>query len=131
MALTGQVLDIYVDYIICLRKGKQGAIEAYLYAVACHHEELIALCQEGNALEEHLHRAVKDMVVNFLQILGERILEVYSYIPTTADTQQLALNSGVNFYDYVEDLVAHEDYKVFIQSLHPYYAKMATRGAKF
>lgn len=91
------------------------------YAVACHHEELIALRQEGNALEEHLHRAVKDMVVNYLQILGERILEVYSYIPTTEDERQLNLKDGVNFYDYVESLIACKDYKTLIQSLRQYH----------
>lgn len=93
------------------------------YAVACHHEELIALRQEDNAMEEHLHRAVKDMVVNYLQILGERILEVYSYIPTKEDTQQLELEAGVIFYDYVEELANREEYRAFIQSLHQYYAK--------
>lgn len=93
------------------------------YAVACHHEELISLRQEGNAMEEHLHRAVKDMAVNYLQILGERIFEVYSYIPTTEDTQQLALKEEGNFYDYAEDLVKQGEYKTFIQLLHQYYAQ--------
>lgn len=100
------------------------------YAAACHHEELIALRQESNAMEEHLHRAVKDMVVNYLQILAERILAVYSYIPTTEDTQQLRLKAGDNFYDYLEDLVERKDYRTFIQSLRQYYAKNYAENRK-
>lgn len=100
------------------------------YAVACHCEELIALRQESNAMEEHLHRAVKDMVVNYLQILGERILEVYSYIPTTEDAQQLELKDDVNFYEHVEDLIKRKEYKTFVQSLRQYYEKDCDKRRK-
>lgn len=93
------------------------------YAAACHCEELIALRQEDNAMEEHLHRAVKDMAVNYLQILAERILEVYSYEPSEDDTNPLGLDAGVNIYDYVEDLAKQGEYKTFIQLLHRYYVQ--------
>jgi len=100
------------------------------YAAACHREELIALRQEGSAMVEHLHRSVKDMAVNYLQVLGSRILEVYSYIPATEDTHQLKLEAGVNFYDYVEGLVEQGKYKAFIQSLRQYYAKNCVENRK-
>lgn len=93
------------------------------YAVACHCEELIKLRQEGNAMEEHLHRAVKDMAVNYLQVLGERIVEVCSYIPTAEDEEKIEWEAGVSFYDYVEKLAEQEDYRAFIQALRWYYAR--------
>ncbi len=49
------------------------------YAAACHHEEAIQLLQDQNAIEEHLHRAVKDIAVNYLQVLGSRLSAVYQY----------------------------------------------------
>lgn len=93
------------------------------YAAACHCEELIELRQEGNAMEEHLHRAVKDMAVNYLQVLGGRIAEVCSYVPTTEDEEPIEWEEDASFYDYVEGLAEREDYKTFIQALHWYYAK--------
>jgi len=49
------------------------------YAAACHHEEAFQLLQERNAMEEHLHRATKDLAVHYLQSLGHRLEAVFSY----------------------------------------------------
>ena len=70
------------------------------------------------------------MAVNYLQILGERLFEVYSYIPTTEDAQQLTLKVEGNFYDHAEDLVKRGEYRAFIQLLHLHYAQNYNENQK-
>lgn len=87
-----QLVELY-SYVWCtvgsetIRYSWQVPLSAFVnfrdalfhYSAACKREEVIELIEERSKLEEHLHRAVKDTAVFFLQRLGNKLESLWSY----------------------------------------------------
>jgi len=98
------------------------------YSAACHHEEVITLITDSSMLEEHLHRAVKDTAVFFLQQLGNKLESLWNYSrslsPVKINTAKShPLNIKETFYtlykdDKLEDALGflHDSYEDVLSS---------------
>ncbi len=96
------------------------------YATACHHGEAMQLLQDQNAIEEHLHRAVKDIAVNYLQVLGSRLVAVYQYKPCDVEILPESIppiDSSTSVAEIVHTLFAEERWDDIPLFLHYFYKK--------
>lgn len=79
------------------------------YEKAYHSQETIQLYCEQNAMQEHLHRAMKDGCVRYIHLISERLYILYQYKCTperlkklTERVSTIAQNAGVTLDDIAQ-----------------------------
>lgn len=97
------------------------------YAAACHHEEEFQMLQEKNSLEEHLHRATKDLAVHYLQELGRRLENVYLYQPTAENNAfpegLESVNIDSDILEVIKNLAGEGKWTQIIPFIQAFYVK--------